>query len=159
MTQTITDLNRLPLKKIRALFAALPVPDHTSVRGTYRAAFVGPLWWRIAAVPTLTITGLGGWWGKEFHADGSAINIVLRAGDFSTRFPMKLVAAPSMIDGKGGLALHYQKGNPFPWMHIVDEIRRIDEKTLLGMTIANLRGLRDMALPFVLQQDSTEKLG
>jgi len=64
---------------------------------------------------------------------------------------MRLVHAKSFIDNKEGLALHYQAGNPFPWMHIVDELRRIDNTTLLGMTLANLNGLRRLAFPFTLQ--------
>jgi len=145
------DYNSLSLKQFRNLFASLPVPETGSIRGIYRAAFVGPAWLRASAIPALTLTGLGGWWGKEFIADGAAINILLRAGKFSTRFPMKLVAAKSFIDGRDSLALHYPAGNPFPWTHVVDELRRINETTLLGMTIANVSGLRGLAFPFILQ--------
>ncbi len=145
------ELNSLSLKQFRDLFVSLPVPDMTSIRGVYRAAFVGPGWLRTSAGPALVLSGLGGWWGKEFRADGTAINIVLRAGKFSTRFPMKLMPDRSFIDGKDGLTLHYQPGNPFPWMYVVDELRQIKEDTLLGMTIANVGGLRKMAFPFTLQ--------
>jgi hypothetical protein len=148
----ISELNQYPLRKFRDLFASLGVPEAASIRGKYSASFVGPSWLRISAGPALTISGLGGWWGKEFHDDGTAINIILRAGQFSTRFPMKFVKARSFIDGRDGLALHYQLGNPFPWMFVVDEIRRMDGSTLLGMTIANVNGLRGLAFPFVLQK-------
>ncbi|MBM4426400.1 MAG: hypothetical protein FJ031_04085 [Chloroflexi bacterium] len=127
------------------------MPDKTSIRGVYRAAFVGPGWLRTSAGPALALSGLGGWWGKEFSTDGTAVNIVLRAGKFSTRFPMKLVTAKSFIDGRDGLAIYYQTGNPFPWMHIVDELRQMDDGTLLGMTLANINGLRNLAFPFTLQ--------
>jgi hypothetical protein len=147
-----SQLNQYPLRRFRDLFASLIVPEADSIRGKYQAAFVGPAWLRTSAAPALALSGLGGWWGKEFHEDGTAINIVLRAGKFSTRFPMKFVSAMSFIDGRDGLALHYQPGNPFPWMYVVDEIRRMDESTLLGMTIANVRGLRGMAFPFILQK-------
>ena len=148
----IAELNQMPLGKFRGLFNSLVVPDPESLRGTYRASFVGPAWLRTSANPALAITGLGGWWGKEFHDDGTAINIVLRAGKFSTRFPMKFVKARSFINHKDGLALHYQPGNPFPWMYVVDELRRIDDTTILGMTIANVSGLRGLAFPFILQK-------
>ena len=145
------DYNSLSLKQFRDLFASLAVPEIDSIRGVYRAAFVGPGWLRASANPSLALTGLGGWWGKEFSADGAAINIILRAGKFSTRFPMKLVAAKSFIDGRDGLALHYPAGNPFPWTHIVDELHRINETSMLGMTIADVSGLRGLAFPFILQ--------
>ena len=145
------DYNSLSLKQFHDLFVSLPVPEMDSVRGIYRASFVGPGWLRTSAGPALALSGLGGWWGKEFSPEGTAVNILLRAGRFSTRFPMKLVHAGSFIDGREGLALHYQAGNPFPWMYIVDELRRIDGTTLLGMTLANVNGLRGMAFPFTLQ--------
>ncbi len=148
----ITELNQTPLRKFRDLFTSLNIPEANSILGTYRSAFVGPSWLRRSAGPALVISGLGDWWGKEFHADGTAINIVSRSGEFSTRFPMQFVIARSLIDGKNGLALHYQPGNPFPWPFVVDEIRQIDASTLLGMTIANFRGLRGMAFPFILQK-------
>ena len=147
----VAELNQMNLKSFRELFTSLIVPDVISLRGTYRASFVGPAWLRTSANPALAMTGLGGWWGKEFHDDGTAINIVLRAGKFSTRFPMKFVNASSFIDRKDGLALHYQPGNPFPWMYVVDELRRIDDTTILGMTLANVSGLRGLAFPFILQ--------
>ena len=147
----MTDYNSLTLTQFRNLFLSLPVPEATSIRGVYRASFVGPGWLRTSAGPALVLSGLGGWWGKEFYKDGTAINIVLRADTFSTHFPMRLVSTKSFIDDRDGLALHYQDGNPFPWMHIVDELRRIDDKTLLGMTLANLKGLRQLAFPFILQ--------
>ena len=145
------DYNSLSLKQFRDLFTSLRVPEPASLRGVYRAAFVGPGWLRLSAGPSLALTGLGGWWGKEFSPDGSAINIVLRAGQFSTRFPMQLVPAKSFLDGREGLALHYQPGNPFPWTHIVDELRRIDATTFLGMTLADASGLRRLVFPFTLQ--------
>lgn len=153
MSYSTEELNRMYLKQFKDMFKSLRIPIPEEIRGKYRAAFVGPAWLRRSAAPALAITGLGGWWGKEFFNDGTAINIIFHAGNFSTRFPMKFVQAQSFIDNKGGLALHYQKGNPFPWMHVVDEIRRIDDSTLLGMTIANVRGLRGMAFPFILQKD------
>jgi hypothetical protein len=151
------ELNRMSLRQFRELFTSLTVPDQTSIRSLYRASFVGPAWLRTSANPALAITGLGGWWGKEFHDDGTAINIVLRAGKFSTRFPMKFVKAKSFIDHKDGLALHYQQGNPFPWMYVVDELRRMDEQTLLGMTIPNVSGLRGLAFPFILQKSENNQ--
>jgi hypothetical protein len=65
---------------------------------------------------------------------------------------MKLARVPSLIDGRDGLALHYPPNTRFPWNHVVDELRRIDDTSLLGMTVPDINGLRDIALPFVLQK-------
>lgn len=154
MSYSTEELNHMSLKQFRDLFVSLSIPIPSEIFGKYHAAFVGPAWLRASAAPALSLTGLGGWWGKEFFNDGTAINIISKDGNFSTRFPMRFMQTRSFIDDRGGLALHYQKGNPFPWMHVVDEIRRIDESTLLGMTIANVRGLRGLAFPFILKKAS-----
>jgi hypothetical protein len=148
----ISELNRYPLRKFRALFGALPIPEANSLPGKYHGTFVGPAWLRIGVKPALPVTGLGGWWGKNIFEDSTGINIILRNGQFSTRFPMELICGKSVIDGQEGLALRYQKGNPFLFMFIVDEIRRIDGITLLGMSRLNVPGLRWFAIPFVLQK-------
>jgi hypothetical protein len=150
----ISHLNGYPLHKFRTLFASLPVPEPNSIRGKYRGAFVGPAWVRASVKPALWIAGLSGWWGKEFYDDGTAINIVLRRGQFLTRFPMEFTRERSFIDGKEGVALHYQKSDPFPLPLIVDEIRRLDGVTLLGITRPNIPGLRWLALPFILQKQN-----
>ena len=160
------ELNTLQLKQFRNLFASLPIPDPASMPGVYRAAFVGPAWLRSSAGPALALSGLGGWWGKEFTADKTAINIVVHNGVFHPKlelglfhklFPMELVTARSFIDGQNGLSLHYLPGNPFPWMYVVDELRRLGQDSLLGLTIANSPGLRGLAFPFILQK--VERLG
>jgi hypothetical protein len=150
----ISQLDQYGLRQFRDLFASLAVPEAESIRGKYHGAFVGPAWVKAAVKPALWITGLGGWWGKEIYEDGTAINLVLRRGKFSTRFSMKFVRERSFIDGRHGLALHYQQDNPVLWLFIVDEIRRMDESTLLGMTRPSIPGLRWFALPFILQKQS-----
>ncbi len=148
----ISELNQYSLRKFRQLFASLVVPETNHLSGRYRGVFVGPRWVRALAAPALKISGLGGWWGKDMYEDGKAINIVLRQEKFSTCFPMEFVRERSHIDVRDGSTLHYQKGNPFPWMFIVDEIRQIDGITLLGMTRPSFPGLRWFAFPFILQK-------
>jgi hypothetical protein len=131
------------------LFKSLAVPDAASIRGRYRAACAGP---------ALALTGLRGWWGKEFHADGTAVNLLRRGGELVPRFPMIVVRAGSMIDRQDGLALHYRRGSPFPWMFVVDELRRLDDTALLGMTVPNAGGLRRLAFPFLLQRQAEHGL-
>jgi hypothetical protein len=122
------------------------------MQGLHRGIFVGPAWLLPLWPPTLAITGLGGWWGKEIDQAGEAVNIVLRKGNFRRIFPMVPVAQDSYLDGKSGLALHYQPENPFPWPKIVDELRRIDADHILGMTLVEIGLLRRLGFPFVLQR-------
>ncbi len=98
------------------------------------------------------MTGLGGWWGKVLYHDGRAINILLRDGKLIARFPMRVRKEQSHIDRRDGLSLYYEKDNPLLWLFIADEIRRLDESTLLGMTRPSLPGLRWLAFPFLLEK-------
>jgi hypothetical protein len=77
----------------------------------------------------------------------------MRQEKMITRFRMKLVKEQSHLDGRDGLSLYYEKDHPILWLFIVDEIRRIDPSTLLGMTHPTVPGLRWFALPFVLQKE------
>lgn len=146
--------NQYPLRKFRSLFASLEVLESRTLGGKYRGAFVGPGWVRILAWPALLAAGLGGWWGKMIYDDGRAINIVCREGKFSACYPMKFRRERSQIERQEGWALHYQyqRENPFLCLFIVDESRRINESSLLGMTRIKNPGLRWLAFPFVLQK-------
>ena len=129
----------------------MPLPS--SLSGTYRGSFVGPGWLRALAGPALLISGLGGWWGKNFREDGAAVNLVQKAGGIEERFPMQLVSTTSAIDGKLTLALNYAQNNPFPWPYIVDELRQLDAETLLGMTYVNRGSLVKLAFPFLIESE------
>jgi hypothetical protein len=151
MTHSIETLDQMTLADFHRLFARLEPPQATSLSGISRGIFVGQAWLRSIWGPLLALTGLGGWWGKEFEADGKAVNLVLRRGKYERCFPMYPVQQVSYLDGKNGLALRYRSDNPFPWPIILDELRRIDSATVLGMTLVDVRPLRRMAFPFILQ--------
>lgn len=143
-------LNELSLFSFPKLFATLDVPVPDRLQGLYQGEFVGPGWVRGLAGPLLVLTGLGGWWGKDFSPGGQAVNLVYKNERIERRFPMQLVPAVSYIDQKSGLALHYDRRNPFPWPWIVDELRSLGPDLLLGMTLVRFGPLRRLALPFTL---------
>jgi hypothetical protein len=95
---------------------------------------------------------LGGWWGKVLYNDGRAMNILLHDRELIARFPMKVSKEKSHIDSRDGLSLYYEKDNPLLCLFIADEIRRLDESTLLGMTRPSIPGLRWLAFPFLLEK-------
>jgi hypothetical protein len=153
MLNHTAQLNQLSLADIRELFTTLDAPSPNSLYSLYRGAFVGPGWLRSSAGPLLTITGLGGWWGKEISPNASgAVNLVRRWGEYHRVFPMYFVQQISFLDGKPGLVLRYQKDNPFPWPLILDELRCLDAQNLLGMTLVDLPLLYRRAFPFILQR-------
>jgi hypothetical protein len=143
-------LNQQPLSAFKSIFTSLSPPEIYTLNGVYRAEFTGPIWLRKAAGPSLALAGLGGWWGKIFQEDGTGFNLVYRRDQLQRTFPIELVTIPSLVDGKPGLTVHYTKDNPFPWPFIIDELRRLNETCLLGLTIVNIGFLRKLAFPFLL---------
>jgi hypothetical protein len=148
MSEWIVKLNKLSLKDFSDLFASAAI---FNMSGTYRAKFVGPGWLRATAGPAVAIGGLGGWWGKNLKADGTATNLVQKGENLEPRLSMRLTNTTSVIDGKPALALIYDAGNPFPWPYVVDELRALDPVTFLGMTHVNAGPLRKLAFPFLLE--------
>lgn len=155
MTTEVDHLNRLSLLDFPDLFVSLSPPSIGSMSGLYRGKLIGPRWSRRLGGILLVITGLGGWWGKEFDLQGNAINLVWRNREILHRFPMHLVEQKSYIDHKPGLVLRYASSNPFPWPWIVDELRSVTQELVLGMTIAKFGPLNRLPLPFILQPRET----
>lgn len=133
----------------KTFFTSLPPPDIDSLRGAYQAQFIGPAWLRQTARPGLALVGLAGWWGKEFFADHIE-NLMHRDGKFSYQWNLHARSIESLIDGKHGVTLFYDQPVPFPWSLIIDEVRRIDQDTLLGMTLVNTRRRPMIPFPFLL---------
>ena len=148
----MVDITHESLGHLRRLFISLPAPD--TLTGVYRAEFVGPAWLRALEPPSLALGGLAGWWGKAFDDRGRAINIVVSEGNQRRVLPMTIARGPSLIDGVTGFTLGYPKGAPFPWPWVVDEVRRLDEQTLLCMTLVKSKSLSQLAFPFALHSHS-----
>lgn len=142
--------HRQTLGSFQSLFKTLTPPEPAALAGIYQAEFVGPAWLRKTAPLSLALGGLSGWWGKAFNGQGHGDNILRRRGSFMRVLPMVVRSAPSRLDGKEGITISYPAGSPFPWPWIVDEVRRFDPTTLLGMTLVTLDWAPKVALPFLL---------
>jgi hypothetical protein len=159
MTPWTEKLNKLSLRDFSQLYATGSVPVITNTAGYYRAAFVGPAWLRATAGPAIAIGGLANWWGKHIRQDGSATNLIWQGEKLVPRLTMQLIDTTSALDGKHTLALIYGPENPFPWPYVVDELRRLEPGTFLGMTHSNAGPWRRIAFPFLLQvQDKVDGL-
>ena len=152
MTQSSphSQLNRQSLGYFKPLFVSLPAPEWTDLPGFYQAEFTGPAWLRAIAPPGLAIGGLGGWWGKELHADGSGMNIVARGGSLRRVLPVRFELGPSSLDGQPAILIRYPPDSRFPWPRVVDELRRLEAGCLLGLTFFNIGRLNELPMPFLL---------
>ena len=120
------------------------------MKGFYHAEFTGPAWLRTIAPPGLAIGGLGGWWGKEFMGDGTGMNIVMRGGQLRRILQVHLELGASSVDGKPAILIRYPKDSQFPWPRVIDELRSLDETSLLGLTIFEIGPFNKLPLPFLL---------
>ncbi|MFP5411017.1 MAG: hypothetical protein ACLGG6_08580 [Gammaproteobacteria bacterium] len=145
------------LGKLRDLFATLPPPSAAMRDGFFRARFIGPFWLRAPAPLSVHLMGLPNWQGKRFQTPDTATNRVIRNGQETEYLCMTLLPGPSLVDGKDGLALHYLvqpdgTASPAPWRWVRDELRALDDDTLLGMTVIDQPLLRLLAFPFLLER-------
>jgi len=142
-----------PLREYRALFRSLPPVAASDFDGVYDGLIVGPAWFRAAFRALLDSGGLRGWRGKEFHG-GDGINLVERDGEVRKIARMRITGVfPSRLDDRPTLCLGYVKG---PLAMIRDEIRRFDDRTVLGMTYVDRGPLPALAMPFGLRRRADE---
>lgn len=150
-------LHNAAIGTLRNLFATLVPPAPAMRDGFFRARFIGPFWLRAPAPLSVHLLGLPNWQGKRFLTPDTATNQVIRNGQAQEYLRMTVLQGSSLIDGKDGLALHYlvqPDGTPAPapWRWVRDELRAIDNDTLLGMTVIDQPLLRALAFPFLLER-------
>lgn len=148
-----TSYRTASLRELRQLFATLSPPDAAFRHGFFRASFVGPAWYRLGGFPSVHLSGLPYWQGKKFLTPDSATNILRQRDGLVQALSMTVVAGPSRVDGRPGVALTYGQEAPFPWRHVRDELRVIDDRTLLGITKVDLPLLRYFGFPFLLERE------
>lgn len=150
-------LHGASLRTLRDLFATLPPPAAAVRDGFFRARFIGPAWLRVPAPLSVHLMGLPNWQGKRFLTPDTATNRVIRNGQPQEYLRMTVLPGKSLVDGKDGLALHYLvqpdgTPSPAPWRWVRDELRALDNDTLLGMTVIDQPLLRLLAFPFLLER-------
>lgn len=151
MTDTLTTAS---LAELRRRFGEGRVPGDAQRSGFWRARFIGPWWLRLTGRPSVALAGLRGWQGKRFLTPERATNILRRADGEIEHLAMRCAIVTTDLDGQPVAALTYGASGPVPWRWVTDELRALDDRTLLGMTRINLPGLRGLAFPFLLERDA-----
>lgn len=147
-------LHRASLRELSRLYSSLQAPAERLRAGSFRAEFIGPWWLRVSSGPSIRLAGLPGWRGKRFLDASTATNVLrTRDGSFIEALTIRCLPGPSLVDGKPGLALHYGAQAPRPWRWVRDELRALDEDTLLAMTVIELPVLQRLAFPFLLVRE------
>ena len=103
----------------------------------------------------LALTGMPGWWGKEFAADDSRVlrgnNITERAGSLAPSLAMTARLDASRVDGRPALVAVYDGDAPWPWRGVRDELRPLPDGRLLGLSFGLVPPLPTPA-PFLLER-------
>jgi hypothetical protein len=105
----------------------------------------------------MRLTGMPGWWGKRFRAplgggdslDGE--NVLLRGGRLVDSIPMRARIGSSRVDGRLALLITYPPDARWPHRRVNDELRPVDEDTLLGLSFGLPLAPRGGA-PFILHR-------
>jgi hypothetical protein len=105
----------------------------------------------------MSLTGMHGWWGKQFRpraGAGDALegeNLVRRRGRLVESIPMTARLAPSRVDGRTAIVIRYPPDARWPHRMVTDELRPLDDHTLLGLSFGLPLAPRAGA-PFILQR-------
>lgn len=147
-------LMKASLGRIRQVFVGLEPAPARMRRGFFRACFIGPWWLRATAGPSLALSGLAGWQGKRFVDEDTVTNVLQTRQGRIEKLRMQCRAAASPVDGRPGVTLNYGATAAPPWRWVVDELRVLDDDTLLCMTAIDLPLLRRLSFPFLLRRAS-----
>jgi hypothetical protein len=100
---------------------------------------------------------MAGWWGKQFRAPASGgdslegENLLLRRGRLVESIPMRAHIGPSRVDGRPALVVKYPADARWPHRRVTDELRPLDDNTLLGLSFGLPFAPRKGA-PFILRR-------
>jgi hypothetical protein len=150
------------LSALHDAFREAPTPELARLVGSHEAEFVGPAWLRLPGPLTMRLTGMPGWCGKRFRApaDGGdsleGKNLLRRHGRLEESIPMRAEVAPSRVDGRLALVVSYPPDARRPWRNVNDELRPLDDHTLLGLTFG-IPGAPRGGSPFLLHRMEATK--
>lgn len=144
-----TDLSQRGIARLKQAFRQGRSVAAAELKGFYAGVPAGPWWFRLGSGPTMRMTGFGGWMGKQFLGEGRAANQFQTKAGIELRFPMTLARAPSRLDGIDTLVLNYPADARAPWCWVTDELRRMDDGSILGMTFVDAPLVKHLVFPLV----------
>ncbi len=145
------------VRELQEAFREARAPDLATLLGSHDGEVLGPAWLRQGAALTFRLSGMPGWCGKTFHpatSDADTLegeNLVRRHGRTEPSIPIQARIVPSRIDGRPAIVIRYPTDARFPWRRVTDELRPLDDRTLLGLSFGIPLGPRGGS-PFVLRR-------
>jgi hypothetical protein len=152
----MTELSTKPsVTELQRAFRDAPEPELSALAGTHEAKFAG--WLRVGGPFAMSATGMHRWWGKRFRAPtggGDSLegeNVLRRRGRLVASIPMTARIGRSRVDGRAAILIDYPPHARWPHHRVRDELRPLDERTLLGLSLGLPLAPRGGA-PFILHR-------
>jgi hypothetical protein len=143
------------VRSLQRAFRDAPAPELGALVGNHEARFAG--WLRVGGPLAMRLTGMPGWWGKRFRTPAGdddlleGENLLLRGGRLVESIPMRARIGSSRVDGRPALLISYPPDARWPHRRVNDELRPLDEGTLLGLSFGLPLAPRGGA-PFILHR-------
>lgn len=151
--------SRVSVRALQRAFREAPAPELAALVGRHEAKFAG--WLRLGGPLAMGLTGMPGWWGKQFRAPtggGDSLqgeNLLRWRGRLVESIPMTAEIARSRVDGRPALVISYPADARWPHRRVKDELRPLDQHTLLGLSFGLPLAPRGGA-PFVLHRQGVD---
>lgn len=145
------------LSALTAAFSRARDPELSDLVGTHDGVFAGPWWLRYPAPHVIRLIGMPGWCGKTFrHSDVSTLltgeNLVRGAdGQTQPSVPITARIGLSRLDRRPAIIIDYPRSASWPMRNITDELRPVDDHTLLGLTYG-IPATPATGAPFILRR-------
>lgn len=140
------------LRGLRKLFADLRPISLESLEGTWERRYVGPLLARDITPLAYRITGVDGWWGCRFDAEGAGSTLHGSRSAPEERHPLRVREHDSELDRRASLMIELPITAGPVWRRVVEEPRRLDESRALVMAIAELPIVGARGWPFLYER-------
>jgi hypothetical protein len=137
-------------------FRHLQAVDEKSAAGAYRTIILGSPLAKLASKVILPLIGFRNWKGKRLLGNGKGINIFKRDGQYVDDILMLTAVGESWLDGKPALILTYPPGAPFFTRYLRDELRQLDDNTLIILGWFDLPFVRNSASAALLVKGMKE---
>jgi hypothetical protein len=143
------------VRALQRMFREASAPELAALAGRHEARFAG--WLRLGGPLAMRLTGMPGWWGKQFRVPAGGgdrlegENVLHRRGRLVESIPMTAQIAPSRVDGRPVILIKYPSDARWPHSRVNDELRPLDEHTLLGLSFGLPLAPRGGA-PFILHR-------
>lgn len=148
------------MRELQWRFREASEPQLEALVGRHKATFAG--WLRFGGPFAMRVTGMPGWWGKQFRASGrggerlEGENLLRRGERLVESIPMTAEIASSRVNGRPTILIKYPPDARWPHNRVSDELRPLDEGTLLGLSFG-LPLAPSGGAPFILRRENQSR--